>query len=74
MKTKQIMLNTNDVPNVSDVVCICEPRGEGGVTVLANAHGRNCLQKVFPAWSIPFSSRRPVRSAADPTNPRLSQS
>jgi hypothetical protein len=57
MKTKQIELNTNDIPNITDVLCICEPHSsKGAVTVLANARGRDCLQKVFPAWGIPWET------------------
>ena len=54
MKSKHIELTMEDVPNVSDVLCICEPRGGGAVTVLANAQGRDCLQKVFPKWITPW--------------------
>ncbi len=55
-KRKEIQLKMGDVPRVSDVLCICEPRGRGDVTVLANARGRDCLQRVFPEWSIPWEA------------------
>jgi hypothetical protein len=54
MKVKEVKLTWTDVPSVSDVLCIVEPRGGGAVTVLANAYGRDCLQKVFPNWDIPW--------------------
>jgi len=47
-KAKIIGVTPNDVPNVSDVLCIVEPRGGGAVIVLANAKGRECLQRIFP--------------------------
>src|SRR5262245_50653375 len=54
LKTKEVMLKHDDIPKVCDVFCIVEPRGGGNVTVAANGHGRECLQKVFPRWSIPW--------------------
>jgi hypothetical protein len=55
-KIRSLKLKWPDVPAVSDVLCIIEPRGGGGVTVLANEQGRDCLQKVFPEWSIPWEA------------------
>jgi hypothetical protein len=55
-KIRSLKLKWPDVPAVSDVLCIIEPRGGGAVTVLANEQGRDCLQKVFPEWSIPWEA------------------
>jgi hypothetical protein len=54
MKVKNMTLTMADIAKVSDVLCITEPRGGGAVTVLANMHGENCLQRVFPNWDIPW--------------------
>jgi len=54
MKVIESKMTMKDVPRVSDVLCIVEPHGDGAVTVLANQHGRDCLQKVFPEWSVPW--------------------
>ena len=64
-KKKVLELSRDDVPHVSDVFCICEPRGGGSITVLANAHGRASLQKVFPEWSIPWEKQNSSRFPND---------
>jgi hypothetical protein len=47
-EAKIIGVRPSEVPNVSDVLCIVEPRGGRDVIVLANAKGRECLQRIFP--------------------------
>jgi hypothetical protein len=54
METKEIKITWRIVPDMTDVLCVCEPRGGGAVTVLANQRGRECLQKVFPNAQIPW--------------------
>jgi len=55
-KIRSVKLKWPDVPAISDALCIVEPRGGGAVTVIANEQGRDCLQKVFPKWSIPWET------------------
>jgi hypothetical protein len=52
--TRPFDLTPEDLPNVTDVVCVAEPRAPGAIAAFANAPGRNALQKVFPEWSIPW--------------------
>lgn len=60
MKPKVIGVALKDVPNISDVLCVCEPRGGGTVTVFANAQGRACLQKVFPTSQTSWTLGEPM--------------
>ena len=53
---KVIDLYPRDVTNISDVVCIVDRRGRGAVGVYANAAGRACLQRIFPAFRPSWES------------------
>jgi hypothetical protein len=49
-------ISPRDIPNMADLLCIVEPRGLGAVTVLANAHGRDAVNRVFPVTRISWES------------------
>jgi hypothetical protein len=54
IETRDVEITPADVPNIADVLCICEPRGGGAVSVIANQLGRDCLHRIFPTWDIPW--------------------
>ena len=49
-------ISPRDIPNMADLLCVVEPRGRGAVTVLANAHGRDAVKRVFPVTRISWES------------------
>ena len=62
MKPKVIGVALKDVPNISDVLCVCEPRGGGTVTVFANARGERVCKKFFPLRKPHGRSASPCRA------------